>query len=101
MIRKYSLLIEGDESGYSAHIPELPATLVTGRSVKSRFQLDEAQSSLPREWRAHDVTQILQEGFHGCARGLDESEAVRLESEEAGRLLAAARLLGQLQSIGF
>ena len=33
MIRKYSLLIEGDESGYSAHVPELPAILVTGRSV--------------------------------------------------------------------
>jgi predicted RNase H-like HicB family nuclease len=34
MIGKYSLLIEGDESGYSAHIPELPAILVTGRSVE-------------------------------------------------------------------
>jgi predicted RNase H-like HicB family nuclease len=34
MIRKYSLLIEGGESGYSAHVPELPAILVTGRSVE-------------------------------------------------------------------
>jgi predicted RNase H-like HicB family nuclease len=34
MIRKYSLLIEGDESGYSAHVPELPAILVTGRSME-------------------------------------------------------------------
>jgi predicted RNase H-like HicB family nuclease len=34
MIRKYSLLIEGDESGYSAHVSELPAILVTGRSVE-------------------------------------------------------------------
>jgi predicted RNase H-like HicB family nuclease len=33
MIRKYSLLIEGDESGYSAHVPELPTILVTGRSI--------------------------------------------------------------------
>jgi hypothetical protein len=33
MTRKYSLLIEGDESGYSAHVPELPTILVTGRSV--------------------------------------------------------------------
>jgi predicted RNase H-like HicB family nuclease len=33
MTRKYSLLIEGDESGYSAHVPELPAILVTGRSL--------------------------------------------------------------------
>jgi len=27
--RTYSLLIEGDESGYSAHVPELPTILVT------------------------------------------------------------------------
>jgi len=33
MTRKYSLLIEGDESGYSAHVPELPTILVTGRSM--------------------------------------------------------------------
>ena len=33
MTRKYSLLIEGDESGYSAHVPELPSILVTGKSV--------------------------------------------------------------------
>jgi predicted RNase H-like HicB family nuclease len=33
MTRKYSLLIEGDESGYSAHVPELPAILVTGKSM--------------------------------------------------------------------
>jgi len=33
MTRKYSLLIEGDESGYSAHVPELPTILVTGRSI--------------------------------------------------------------------
>ncbi|HEV2175019.1 MAG TPA: type II toxin-antitoxin system HicB family antitoxin [Nitrospira sp.] len=33
MTRKYSLLIEGDESGYSAHVPELPAILVTGKSI--------------------------------------------------------------------
>jgi predicted RNase H-like HicB family nuclease len=33
MTRKYSLLIEGDESGYSAHVPELPTILVTGKSM--------------------------------------------------------------------
>ena len=33
MTRKYSLVIEGDESGYSAHVPELPAILVTGKSM--------------------------------------------------------------------
>ena len=39
MTRKYSLLIEGDESGYSAHVPELPAILVTGRSIEELTQL--------------------------------------------------------------
>jgi predicted RNase H-like HicB family nuclease len=34
MTRKYSLLIEGDEAGYSAHVPELPAILVTGKSME-------------------------------------------------------------------
>jgi predicted RNase H-like HicB family nuclease len=33
MTRKYSLLIESDESGCSAHVPELPAILVTGKSI--------------------------------------------------------------------
>ena len=33
MTRKYSLLIEGDESGYSAYVPELPTILVTGQSM--------------------------------------------------------------------
>jgi predicted RNase H-like HicB family nuclease len=32
--RRYSLAIEGDEAGgYSAHVPELPAILVTGKSL--------------------------------------------------------------------
>jgi len=34
MTRTFSLLIEGDESGYSAHVPELPTILVTGKSVE-------------------------------------------------------------------
>ncbi len=33
MTRRYSLVIEGDETGYSAYVPELPAILVTGKSV--------------------------------------------------------------------
>lgn len=33
MTRKYSLVIEGDSSGYSAHVPELPTILVTGQSL--------------------------------------------------------------------
>ena len=34
MIRKYSLVIEGDSAGYSAYVPELPAILVTGQSMQ-------------------------------------------------------------------
>ena len=33
MIRKYSLLIEGDASGYSAYVPEIPTILVTDESL--------------------------------------------------------------------
>jgi len=33
MTRKYSLVIEGNEAGYSAYVPELPTILVTGASV--------------------------------------------------------------------
>jgi len=34
MTRKYSLIIEGDSTGYSAYVPELPTILVTGRSME-------------------------------------------------------------------
>lgn len=34
MIRKYSLVIEGDASGDSAYVPELPTILVTGNSIE-------------------------------------------------------------------
>ena len=33
MTRKFSLIIEGDASSYSAYVPELPTILVTGRSL--------------------------------------------------------------------
>jgi predicted RNase H-like HicB family nuclease len=33
MRRRYTLVIEGDENGYSAYVPELPTILVTGRSM--------------------------------------------------------------------
>jgi predicted RNase H-like HicB family nuclease len=33
MTRIYSLVIEGDTGSYSAYVPELPAILVTGRSL--------------------------------------------------------------------
>jgi len=34
MIRKYSLVIEGDEGGYSGYVPELPTILVTGSNIE-------------------------------------------------------------------
>jgi len=34
MIRKYSLVIEGGEGGYSGYVPELPTILVTGSSIE-------------------------------------------------------------------
>jgi len=34
MTRKYSLVIEGGASSYSAYVPELPTILVTGRSLE-------------------------------------------------------------------
>jgi predicted RNase H-like HicB family nuclease len=63
MTRKYSLVIEGDEVGYSAYVPELPTILVTGRSVDeltarateairlywSSMQADRSPSSLLKE----------------------------------------------------
>ena len=33
MIRKYSLVVEGDSAGYSGYVPELPTILVTGTSI--------------------------------------------------------------------
>jgi len=33
MTRTYSLAIEGDESGFSGYVPELPTILVTEKSV--------------------------------------------------------------------
>ena len=34
MTRKYSLVIEGDSTGYSAYVPELPTIIVTGRTME-------------------------------------------------------------------
>lgn len=33
MIRRYSLVIEGEDGSYSAYVPELPTILLTGRSL--------------------------------------------------------------------
>ena len=34
MTRRYSLVIEGGPTGYSAYVPELPTVLVTGQSLE-------------------------------------------------------------------
>lgn len=34
MIRKYSLVIEGDDDGYSGYVPELPTIVVTASSME-------------------------------------------------------------------
>ena len=33
MIRKYSLIIEGDAGSYSGYVPELPTSLITASSI--------------------------------------------------------------------
>jgi predicted RNase H-like HicB family nuclease len=63
MTRKYSLVVEGDENGYSAYLPELPTILVTGGSMEeltgraieairvywSAVQADRSPTSLVKE----------------------------------------------------
>jgi predicted RNase H-like HicB family nuclease len=53
MTRKYSLLIEGDESGYSAHVPELPSILVTGQTVE---ELRTRATEAIQLWWEHSAT---------------------------------------------
>ena len=53
MKRKYSLVIEGDASGYSAYVPELPTILVTGQSIEELTA------------RAVQAIQIYWEYLHG------------------------------------
>jgi predicted RNase H-like HicB family nuclease len=52
MTRKYSLLIEGDESGYSAYVPELPPILVTGKSMD---ELTHAIEAVQLWWKSSDL----------------------------------------------
>ena len=52
MIRKYSLVIEGDAAGYSGYVPELPTILVTGSSI------DELTS------RAKEAVRLYWEALH-------------------------------------
>lgn len=53
MTRKYTLAIEGEPGSYSAHVPELPAILITGSSLSEidlraheaiRIYLDEVRA---------------------------------------------------------
>jgi predicted RNase H-like HicB family nuclease len=50
MTRRYSLVIEGDEAGYSAYVPELPAILITGRSVEELTE--RASEAIKLYWKA-------------------------------------------------
>ena len=52
MIRKYSLVIEGDATGYSGYVPELPTILVTGSSVNELTS------------RAKDAVRLYWESLH-------------------------------------
>jgi predicted RNase H-like HicB family nuclease len=64
MTRKYSLVIEGDSSGYSAYVPELPAILVTGASLEEidslateaiRIYLENVQWDQPPVVMVHQI----------------------------------------------
>jgi predicted RNase H-like HicB family nuclease len=50
MTRKYSLVIEGTANSYSAYVPELPAILVTGRSLEELT--DRASKAIRVYWDA-------------------------------------------------
>jgi predicted RNase H-like HicB family nuclease len=50
MTRRYSLVIEGDEAGYSAFVPELPSILVTGRSMEELTE--RASEAIQAYWEA-------------------------------------------------
>ena len=64
MTRKYSLVIEGDPTGYSAYVPELPTILVTGRSLEElttrateaiRLYWETVHTSVPYERQKHQM----------------------------------------------
>jgi predicted RNase H-like HicB family nuclease len=65
MTRKYSLVIEGNEAGYSAYVPELPAILVTGKSIDELTE------------RATEAIQLYWEHLHVGA----SATAIRREIE--------------------
>ena len=65
MTRKYSLVIKGNEAGYSAYVPELPAILVTEKSIDELME------------RATEAIQLYWEHLHVGA----SPTAVRREIE--------------------
>jgi predicted RNase H-like HicB family nuclease len=60
MIRKYSLVFEGDESGYSAYVPELPTILVTGKSIDELTKL--AAEAIQLWWESASDAESLSGG---------------------------------------
>lgn len=67
MIRTYSLVIDGDPGSYCAYVPELPAILITGKS------LDEITS------RAREAIQL----YWGAVRAEVSPTAMMREIEVA------------------
>ncbi len=63
MTRKYSLVIEGEATGYSAYVPELPTILVTGQSLEELT--GRASEAIRAHWEAvrtdRSPTSILRE----------------------------------------
>ena len=64
MTRKYSLVIEGDATGYSAYVPELPTIVVTGSSLAEidslaseaiRLYLENVNRELPPAVTIHQI----------------------------------------------
>jgi predicted RNase H-like HicB family nuclease len=55
MTRKYSLVIEGDEAGYSAYVAELPTILVTGASFDELSH--RAGEAIQLWWEASEAEQ--------------------------------------------
>ncbi|MBZ5595766.1 MAG: type II toxin-antitoxin system HicB family antitoxin [Acidobacteriia bacterium] len=53
MTRKYSLVIDGDANGYSAYVPELPAILVTGKSIDELT--DRAREAIRIYWESVSI----------------------------------------------
>lgn len=56
MTRKYSLIIEGDDSGYSGYVPELPTIVVTGKSIEELT--DSARDAVRIYFESHGAATV-------------------------------------------